>query len=305
MVTPTPTLRLVAAVGLVLLASCDRTPTSVGRNEPERLPIGRDWNLVDARISPDGSTLALIGIDETHSFRLGLLSVSSPGSVVDVTPGGAPVRAAAWLPDSRSLVVASGPAAGPVGMRIVDAGGAVLREIPLQARFRVETGGLAVSPDGHTVIASTSSLGELAEPQRLTAVDLRTGTATLAYEGDGEEGFSSLHFGPSGDVFLTRGHLNTSGPPDAYGSSVNLAASSSTRLTREGRVVTGIAPFEGGEYAYTWFAGDRFGAGLSLGSYVGDQLLYEGPDLRSPSVHGRTVYFLAGVGSVVSYVQTR
>ena len=89
------------------------------------------------RFSPDGATLAWIGLDQTG--RTGLFTAAvAGGSAQIVVMGLAALQGLAWSPDGNSLVYAAAPA-GRFDLWSVAAAGGQPRWIPTPGRLRLES----------------------------------------------------------------------------------------------------------------------------------------------------------------------
>ena len=296
--------RLLTLVVGLMAASCshaDGPDTTPQTPHLRSVSVGAHWGILYPAVSPDGSKLAFLAQGPTHTPRVGVISLVDSSEAVPVTPVDTRVAAFAWMPNSRELLIGSGPAAGPTELSMVDLRGRIVREVPAGEQFRIGMQGLAVAPDGRSAAAAVRDVGPFDGPGWIVTIDLRSGDVGKLYDGDGRQWFESLHFAGAQDLLMTEGHLVFEQAPDARGVMLDLGNRSATPLTPSGRIVTGIAPAGDGSFVYTWFSADRSAGSLEFVTAGGSgTTLYEAADLRGPSVSEGTVYFMSGTGSTVS-----
>lgn len=138
-------------------------------------PAGMAW-------SPDGSTL--LGVVEDGVDRLVVVDVATQAvEVLHSAPLAEAIGIPAWSPDGTRIAFGQTPHDGPQHrMFVIDRDGGPARQ--LTGDEALATSGLAWTPDGHAVLATTIALGDPAA--RVTRVAVADGaTTTLLNDAQG------------------------------------------------------------------------------------------------------------------------
>ncbi len=143
------------------------------------------WSLDYPTYSPDGKRLIAMAFDSHADLRLTLLRddrlepLDMARDLVDY----------AWMPDSRSLLLATGKPMGPSVLQVVDLAGRLQSRVDLGTDIILAQSGMSVSADGRFAFVSALADRGLDE-QDLFRVDLRSGKiAALTTTSDTVESF--------------------------------------------------------------------------------------------------------------------
>lgn len=143
------------------------------------IPPPQGWTFLYARHSPDGSRLAIFGIDPTHIPRVAYLE---DDRIVPILTNKEPATDFAWMPDSTHLVVALSKSGDPARLLTVALDGRVIREVAPTTPISSFFNGMAVSPSGDVAILSVQSPSKFLQPTDLVRINLQSGQARFLTE---------------------------------------------------------------------------------------------------------------------------
>jgi hypothetical protein len=208
----------------------------------------------------------------------------------------------AWMPDSKTILVAYGRVATPALLAIIDLEGTVVRQIPFADDLTVELQGLAVRADGQAALIAGNAPSSQSTPTDLYLVDLGNGqTQQITSTPDITEITPSFVDSEHAIVTAGRTEPSTTGP-NGWAALIDLNDGTSRRLTSPDEVVTSTTA--------AWSASTAFYDAFRFGNR-GDQAIWQidiSPDAQPQQVLAEDVSFpsvdASGEAIVVTDVAT-
>lgn len=254
-------LRLVPVITLLLLvASCGVSDS--GSNGTGHAPLGsQGWSVTTVFPSPDGRLLSFIGTPTSGDITRPRL-VLAGDDPVELSPGVTVARSAAWMPDSKSLLLAYADELGgehATRFAVVGIDGTVLREVPAQVEINASYG-LAVSPDGSTAVLPANELGPYDTVGELWKLDLKTGQArVIDFRGHSPGVQENPSYASAEVVVFGAGELSWEvGGPNGWIANLNTVTGAVDRLTDASQtaLTPSVSP-DGAFVVYDAFPGNQ------------------------------------------------
>ena len=215
-----------------------------------------DPSIYRVLFSPDGQRLAAIG-----GAGIGL---AQDGKLELVTPEGSRARDAAWMPDSKSLLIAEGPVVTD-RLTVLTLDGATKGVAHLDAPFSIGAGsGMTVDSRGARAVLSTETRDAIGGERRfdLVLVDLPTGHVTPLTETRDSDETWPMFVGDNRVVF-SRGDYALGGVLFE----LDLESKAEKRLSPESEISRPVGTLRGERVLY---AGGRGGEESSIWVIDGD-----------------------------------
>jgi hypothetical protein len=232
---------------LTALVACGGGTTSSSGVSITVLAQPGEWLPLFAAASDDGTKIAFYGYDPTNKTRVGLVE---GGRLVPVTPEGMNALDFAWMPDSRSLLVAYGPFRKPARFAILDLNGRLIRQVPFKGDFTVVERGMTVRNDGAVAVVSATRPGIREQSSDLLALDIRSGDYKNLTDTPNLSEASPSYIDPGHLVFVAGVPVFVAGEPNGWVGFLYLRDGSTHRLSASDQVVRSVTARWGADAAF-------------------------------------------------------